>query len=106
MRNTLTGLATFLALAGCASTPKQPPAPPVTKTVTVDATNVVEVQHAGYQIVNKDGEKLYCRRDPVLGSLVRYTTTCLTEAELIRQQANNQAAMEHTQAVPQTKMGN
>lgn len=105
MRNTLTGFAAFLALCGCASTPKAPPAAPITRTVAVDATNVEEVQHAGYQIVNKDGEKLFCRRDPVLGSLVRYTTTCLTQAEMIQQQTSTQQSMEHTQSVPQTKMG-
>ena len=50
--------------------------------VKVDATNIVEVQKAGYKIVDEGGKTLYCRRDLNTGSHLRKTTTCLTEAEL------------------------
>lgn len=64
------------ALAGCAS------APPVERTVPVTAENLPDVQRAGYTIVNRDGQKLYCRRERRTGSHARYETSCLTAEEL------------------------
>lgn len=78
------------ALAACAGQPKQPP---VTRQVPVDASNVAEVQRAGYKIVNKDGEKLYCRTDPITGSRVQTRTQCLTEQELFDQMNQTQNTM-------------
>jgi hypothetical protein len=69
-----------LAIAGCASHASKEPA--VERQVPVDASNIVEVQKAGYKIVNRDGQKLYCKRDLNTGSHVRYTTSCLTEQEM------------------------
>jgi hypothetical protein len=66
-------------LAGCAGNAER--APTAERQVPVDASNIVEVQKAGYKIVTKDGQKLYCRRDLKTGSQVRYTTSCLTKAE-------------------------
>ena len=71
---------TALVVAGCAG--NAPKEPPVERQVPVDASNIVEVQKAGYKIVNKDGQKLYCKRDLNTGSHVRYTTSCLTEAQM------------------------
>jgi hypothetical protein len=88
-------------LSACAAKPEQV-AP---RQVKVDATNVVDVQKAGYTIQNKDGQKLYCRRDIVTGSHVQHKTTCLTEAEMIEMQNRTQAGMEAFQRQPQTKMG-
>jgi hypothetical protein len=68
-----------IAIAGCAG--NAPQEPPVERQVKVDSSNIVEVQKAGYKIVNKDGQKLYCKRDLNTGSHVRYTTSCLTEEE-------------------------
>ena len=96
------------AVAGCAGQPQQPastasqpvaaaaPATtkgPVTRQVPVDASNVAEVQRAGYKVVNKDGEKLYCRSDPITGSRVQMHTQCLTEQELYDQIRQTQNAM-------------
>ena len=68
-----------VALAGCAS--KATNEPPVEQKVRLDASNIVEAQKAGYKMVDKDGKKLYCKRDLKTGSHARYTTTCLTEQE-------------------------
>ena len=75
----LSVLAAALVLAACASKPQEAPAERQAK---VDSSNIVEVQKAGYKIVNKDGQKLYCRRDLNTGSHVRHTTSCLTEEEM------------------------
>ena len=56
----------ILAAAGCASTESQ--SPPAARQVPVDSKNVVDVQRAGYKLVNRDGEKLYCRRELETGS--------------------------------------
>jgi hypothetical protein len=109
--------ACFLAVAamsGCAGHPQQPvasapraiaSAPPTAgqtaasadaktvRQVPVDASNAADVQAAGYKIVNKDGEKLYCRKDPITGSRVQFQTTCLTAQELFDQQHQAQNAM-------------
>jgi len=77
MRFTLTLAA--LALASCAGNASKEP--PVERQVKVDASNIVEAQQAGYKVVDKDGQKLYCKRDLNTGSHVRYTTSCLTEEE-------------------------
>ena len=65
-------------IAGCASTEK---APPQEREVPIDSNNIVDAQQAGYKIVDKDGQKLYCKRTLNTGSHLRYTTTCLSEAE-------------------------
>ncbi len=68
-----------LVATGCASTAGEKPA--VEHQEKLDATNIVPAQKAGYKLVNKDGQNLYCRRDLNVGSHLRYTTSCLSEAE-------------------------
>jgi hypothetical protein len=70
-----------IALAGCAGTKTQQP--PVEHQEKLDATNIVEAQKAGYKLVDENGNKRYCRRELNTGSHVRYTTTCLTEDEMV-----------------------
>jgi hypothetical protein len=67
----------------------------VTKQVPVTLANATEVQHAGYKIVNKEGQKLYCRTDPITGSRLQTRTVCLTEQELYDQMHETQNAMSH-----------
>lgn len=100
----LVSLAALAALvSGCAT---QPAEPPVTKQVKVDAANVAEVQRAGYKVVNKDGQKLYCRTDLITGSHVRTKTQCLTEQELYDQMEGTKQSMSQRPQGIQTKMGN
>jgi hypothetical protein len=86
--------AIFLILAsmlvGCASAPTSPPE---THRVKVDASNIVAVQYAGYKLVTKNGEPLYCRTDTVTGSRLETRTVCLTERELQDQMNANKQAM-------------
>jgi hypothetical protein len=70
--------AIVVALTACA---EHPPADTGTHRVKVDASNIVEVQRAGYTIMNKNGERLYCSKDPKTGTHLQVTTTCLTEQE-------------------------
>jgi hypothetical protein len=106
-------------IAGCAGHPQQSASTagqpvaaattkePVTRQVPVTMANVTEVQHAGYKVVNKDGEKLYCRTDPITGSRLQTHTTCLTEQELYDQMHQTQNAMSlATQQQSQTFRGN
>jgi len=72
-------LAVIAVVAACAGKP--PHELPVERQVAVDSSNIVEVQKAGYKIVTKDGQKLYCKRELNTGSHLRYTTTCLTQEE-------------------------
>ena len=78
MRLIITTLVTTGLLAACATKPAEPP---VTKRVKVDASNIVEAQQAGYKVVNKNGEPLYCRKTFLTGSRLKSTTSCLTAAQ-------------------------
>jgi hypothetical protein len=81
---------TTVLLSGCATKSE----PPVTRQVKVNASNVEAVQKAGYKLVNKDGQKLYCRTDLITGSHVRTKTTCLTEQELYDQMTEMKQSMD------------
>ena len=88
----LTGATAVAALlSGCAT---KPAAPPATHQVPVTTANVEAVQKAGYKVVNKDGEKVYCRTDLITGSHVRTKTTCLTEQELYDQMQGMKQSMD------------
>ncbi|HUK01216.1 MAG TPA: hypothetical protein VLW26_02960 [Steroidobacteraceae bacterium] len=74
-------LSTALAVTACAPATAPKPAPE-THTVKVDATNVEDAEKAGYTVINKNGEKLYCQRNLATGSHIQKETRCLTEAEV------------------------
>jgi hypothetical protein len=103
-RSILVGAAVLAGmLSGCASKPAA--TPPVTRQVAVTTANVEDVQKAGYKIVNKDGQKVYCRTDHITGSHVRTRTQCLTEQELYDQMQNTQQTMNRLPNGIQTGMG-
>jgi hypothetical protein len=78
MRTLISCVLAACVLAACATKPAEPP---VTKRVPVDASNIVQAQQAGYKIVNKNGEQLYCRKTFLTGSRLKSTTSCLTAAQ-------------------------
>lgn len=104
----------LVVLAGCAGTapkketaaaaPAAPAAPAATQQanangatesrVKLDASNIAEAQAAGYKIVTKNGEKLYCRKDFATGSHLSTKTTCLTEAERQKEYEAARTAMD------------
>lgn len=45
------------------------------------AVDLVALQKAGYKLVNENGVTLFCKKEPILGSRLRYETRCLTAAE-------------------------
>jgi hypothetical protein len=110
--------ASVALLAACAS---QPPAKPATvaqasppassqtstahpstpanaaqgdKFATIDATNLVEAQKAGYKVVNDKGAPLLCRRDHPTGTRLKEVTTCLTLEEWRSANRNARDAMD------------
>lgn len=91
----------LIALTACVSHPPAEEAPPVTRQVKVDATNIVDLQRAGYTVTNEEGQKLYCRRDLITGSRVQFRTVCLTEREFAElQQRTRQNVQSMAQPVP------
>ena len=102
--------ALVVVLAGCAGIPPAKettaaaPAAAVTKQanangatetrVKLDASNIAEAQAAGYKIITRNGEKLYCRKDFVTGSHLSTKTTCLTEAERQKEYEAARTAMD------------
>jgi len=104
MQVQLLAIAALLA-TGCAST-SAPPAQRVQLASNGTVADVKQAQKAGYKIVNKNGETLYCREELKTGSHVRKGTTCLTEAELemVRDAARrNVDQMQRATAIPQGK---
>jgi hypothetical protein len=72
-----------------ATTPTQPTPPPAMATATATATNPEVVKkaltsknHAGYTLVTKDGQELYCRTVKKTGSRIQRETVCLTAKEI------------------------
>jgi hypothetical protein len=47
-----------------------------------DEQRVSEAKKAGFKLVNTNGEPLFCRTDPKIGSRVQKETTCLTAKQL------------------------
>ena len=79
-------------LVGCAAQPSAV-TPSDSHLVKVDASNAVAVQRAGYKLVTKNGESLYCRTDAVTGSHIETRTTCLTREELDQRLDATKAAL-------------
>jgi hypothetical protein len=104
MNKGITSLLTLALLAvGCTSQPRQPaPAqssqtPVATQYISptgaklaqlpdggdkTDEQRLSEAKKAGFKLVNTNGEVLYCRTDPKIGSRVQKETTCLTAKQL------------------------
>jgi hypothetical protein len=55
--------------------------------------NLADLKVAGYRIENRNGEKLYCRKDNETGSRVKGNTFCLTRAQLVEIQQNTKQMM-------------
>jgi hypothetical protein len=47
-----------------------------------DEQRLSEAKKAGFKLVNTNGEQLFCRTDPKIGSHVQMQTTCLTAKQL------------------------
>jgi hypothetical protein len=49
---------------------------------TTDDKRISDAKKAGYKLVNTNGEELFCRTDPIIGSRVQKQTTCMTAKQL------------------------
>lgn len=92
-----------IACMACQSTPRQAPAP---KRVKLDASNIAEAQTAGYKVIDDHGNKLYCRKELTTGSHVRFTTSCLTEAEWRELGERSRQSVQEMGRRPATPRGN
>ena len=100
MRNFIASVLVACVLIGCASapqpaTPVAAAAPPATKQVKLDSTNIAEAQAAGYKVVNEKGKTLFCRKEQLTGSHVRYKTSCLTAQEWEQLSKDNQQSVQN-----------
>jgi hypothetical protein len=55
---------------------------PVSGDARTDEQRLSEAKKAGFKLVNTNGEQLFCRTDPKIGSRVQKETTCLTAKQL------------------------
>jgi hypothetical protein len=94
-----------VALAGCASTPPQKPvasSTPATApaqqpelTGPVDGQKLVALEHAGYTLVNRNGETLYCEINAKTGTRIARDPVCLTEVQLRQLRERTQQNMDN-----------
>ena len=105
----------FMVVAGCAGQPSAPPttaaAAPATTFVDkngtavtqvsatnaagdVDTKRLVDAKKAGYAVINKDGEPLFCRTDDILGSRTQKQTICLTAKQIDDMHAQTQQGIQ------------
>jgi hypothetical protein len=47
-----------------------------------DEKRIADAKKQGYKLVNTNGEELFCRTDPIIGSRVQKETTCMTARQL------------------------
>lgn len=55
---------------------------PASSDTVTDEQRLSEAKKAGFKLVNTNGELLFCRTDPKIGSHVQKETTCLTAKQL------------------------
>jgi hypothetical protein len=63
------------------------------KSLDPQTADLAELQAAGYRVQKRNGETLYCRKDPETGSRVRTNTFCLTREQLTQIEANTRDSM-------------
>jgi hypothetical protein len=78
-------LLTAVLVAGCASQPTNQYAGQ-----TTDAGRLALAKNLNLKLVDKDGQKLYCRSDYETGSHIQRDTTCFTAEQLDKLQARTQ----------------
>lgn len=72
------------------------------KAATVD---LVALQRAGYKLVNENGVQLFCKKEQVLGSRLRYKTRCLSAAEAEQERRAASDAMSDMSRKAQNPIG-
>jgi hypothetical protein len=85
MRATIS-LAAVLTLVGACSSGPQTVYAPVNHAYVAsegaEPISVAEARKMGYEVVNENGETLYCQEAKKTGSRIRKETTCLTRKEI------------------------
>jgi hypothetical protein len=80
-------LLTAILAAGCANQHAAPSSGPV---ATTDAGRLALAKNLNLKLIDKDGQRLYCRSDYETGSHIQRDMTCYTAAQLDRMQAQTQ----------------
>jgi hypothetical protein len=78
-------LLTAILVAGCASQPANQ-----STGQTTDAGRLALAKNLNLKLVDKDGQKLYCRSDYETGSHIQRDTTCFTAEQLDKLQQRTQ----------------
>jgi hypothetical protein len=88
-----------------AAAPATAPAP-ADKTAEATAKKIAEARKLGYNVVNENGETMYCHKEARVGSHLATETSCLTEAqvdELRRRTQENMRTFQMQLPPPQGK---
>jgi hypothetical protein len=73
----------------------------VAKQAHLSGADIVALQHAGYKIVNQNGQTMYCNTDPRTGSRIAKDNICMTEQEMVALREETQRRLQNmTMQVP------
>jgi hypothetical protein len=78
---------------------------PTNGDATADDKRISDAKKAGYKLVNTNGEELFCRTDPKIGSRVQKETTCLTAKQLDDLHDQTRQGLSQRPSIPQTIAG-
>jgi hypothetical protein len=96
--------------AGGTATSAAAPGQAVSRSAVRDAKlsgeDIVALQHAGYKIVDQNGEKLYCSTDPKTGSRIVHDNTCMTEKEMVALREETKRRMQNMMREQPPPQGN
>jgi len=92
------------ASAPAAATPAAPAAAPAAKAAAAPDMEQMEkhFRAEGYSVRMKDGEKLYCKHEEVLGSRLSGSIKCYTAEALKAREDHDQQEAEHAQRAART----
>jgi PBP1b-binding outer membrane lipoprotein LpoB len=97
-------LVTAMLIGGCASQPAgpTPPSSPAAAAPTADiqAQQLAQARNLNLKVVDKDGQRLFCRSNFVTTSRIQRDTTCYTADQLDRMEAQQQHELDQLNNQP------
>jgi PBP1b-binding outer membrane lipoprotein LpoB len=98
-------LVTAMLIGGCASQPASPPTPPsspaaAAPTADIQAQQLAQARNLNLKVVDKDGQRLFCRSNFVTTSRIQRDTTCYTADQRDRMEAQQQHELDQLNNQP------
>jgi len=97
-------LVTAMLIGGCASQPAGPPTrsspAAAAPTAAIEAQRLAQARNLNLKVVDKDGQRLFCRSNFVTTSRIQRDTTCYTADQLDKMEAQQQRELDQLNNQP------